>query len=793
MILLADCMMKLYLCLILAAGTGLCLPAFAQPVTETLSGRVLAADGEVLPGAVLVLDRINKNAVSDESGRFTIRGIRPGTYELRVSMMGYKPFTKSVLIRTGRTNEVNITLDPEQVSLREVVIAGKSQVQQAREQAFNVAAIDVKKLYNSSSDLNQILNRSTGIRVREDGGLGSNFTFSLNGFSGRQVKFFLDGIPMDNFGSSLTLNNIPANLVERVEIYKGVVPVTLGSDALGGAVNIITNQSSRSYLDASYTYGSFNTHRAALTGRYHDVEKGFLVNGNLFHNYSDNSYKVDVEIPDPNTGKVNGLTRVKRFHDAYRSSTLMVEAGVTGRKYADKLLIGLTVSGNRKEVQTASIMNIVVGQAHSTDRTLMPSLKYVKENLFTKGMSLSAQASYNEGRVTTIDTSSRKYDWSGHYVVRTDPNLGEISGGKSHFTYSDKTAMAVANLGYEAGENSSFSFNYTQINFRRQGDDLYDKNATFKQPNILDKKVMGASYKINLLDSRWSTSVFAKYFILNTYTYNWDASVKISAQNAKPGYGIATTYHVAPSAQVKASFENTYRMPESVEIVGDGISILRNTGLLPEESANVNLGILFNHTYGKHLVMAEAGGTYRNIHNLIRQQLTGLVTQYINQQSAASTGFETDLKYHYNNLVNVGVNLTYQNLINTTKYENGSSVVSDVYKDRIPNTPYLYGNFDAGIHFKKAGFKDGHLTVNFWTSFVERYFLYWPSLGSSGTKLDIPRQVVHNAGITYAFLGDRYNISLECRNLADTKAYDNFRLQKPGRALYLKLRYFIKS
>ncbi len=786
-------MSKLYRWLILVIAIACCMPGFTQSVTGSLSGHVLSADGEALPGAVVTLAGADKNAVSEEKGTFTIPGVRPGSYELRVTMLGYKPLSKSVSVTAGRTTELEVRLEPDQVSLKEVVVAGKNQVQQAREQAFNVAAIDVKKLYNSSSDMNQILNRSTGIRIREDGGLGSNFTFSLNGFSGKQVKFFLDGVPMDNFGSSLTLNNIPANLVERVEIYKGVVPVTLGSDALGGAVNIITNQTNRSYLDASYTFGSFNTHRAALTGRYHDIERGFLVNGNLFHNYSDNSYKVDVEIPDPNTGKVNGLTKVRRFHDAYRSSTLMLEAGVTGKKFADRLMIGLTVSGNRKEVQTASIMNIVVGQAHSTDKTLMPSLKYLKENLFIKGLSLSAQASYNEGRVTTIDTSSRKYDWSGNYVVRTDPNLGEISGGKTHFTYSDKTAIGVANLGYEAGENSSFSFNYTQINFRRQGTDLYDKNATFKQPNILDKKVMGASYKINLLDSRWSTSVFAKYFILNTYTYNWDASVKIAAHNSKPGYGIATTYHVSPSAQLKASFENTYRMPESTEIVGDGISIIRNPGLLPEESTNVNLGILFNHAYGKHLVMLEAGGTYRNIHNLIRQQLAGLVTQYINQQSAASTGFETDLKYNYNNFINVGANLTYQNLINTTKYEKGASVVSDVYKDRIPNTPYLYGNFDAGIHFKNAGFKDGNLTINFWTSFVERYFLYWPSLGSSSTKLDIPRQVVHNAGITYAFSDNRYNLSLECRNLADAKVYDNFRLQKPGRALYLKLRYFIKS
>jgi len=70
----------------------------------------------------------------------------------------------------------------------------------------------------------------------------------LNGFSGNQVRFFLDGVPMDNFGSSFQINNIPINFAERVEVYKGVVPIWLGSDALGGAVNIITGNKYRNYI-----------------------------------------------------------------------------------------------------------------------------------------------------------------------------------------------------------------------------------------------------------------------------------------------------------------------------------------------------------------------------------------------------------------------------------------------------------------------------------------------------------------------------------------------------------------
>src|SRR5699024_7385342 len=126
-----------------------------------------------------------------------------------------------------------------------------------------------------------------------DGGLGSETHFSLNGFSGNQVKFFIDGLPMSSYGGSFNLSSIPVNAIDRVEIYNGVVPVQLGSDALGGAVNIITNQSDN-FLDASYTFGSFNTHRASLNGAYTNKESGFTVRGNLGLNYSDNDYNVKV-------------------------------------------------------------------------------------------------------------------------------------------------------------------------------------------------------------------------------------------------------------------------------------------------------------------------------------------------------------------------------------------------------------------------------------------------------------------------------------------------------------------
>lgn len=74
--------------------------------------------------------------------------------------------------------------------------------------------------------------------------------------------------------SAFGLNNIPAGLAKRVEVYKGVVPIELGGDALGGAINIVTDDSRRTRVNASYSFGSFNTHKTNVYAE-HTTKKGF--------------------------------------------------------------------------------------------------------------------------------------------------------------------------------------------------------------------------------------------------------------------------------------------------------------------------------------------------------------------------------------------------------------------------------------------------------------------------------------------------------------------------------------
>lgn len=237
------------------------LGGHAQQPSNFYKGLV-RSNGQPVPDASVKIDK-KKTIRADENGAFTFSGVSGSSVDVSVSALGFQHLRQALTL--GKAGVVyTFSMQGRETAIDEVSVLGFTPVKEVNRQAYNVTAIDATKLYNTTMNIANALDRVAGVRVRESGGVGSNFNLSLNGFSGNHVRYFIDGIPMDNMGSSFQINNIPINLAERVEVYKGVVPIWLGSDALGGAINIVTSMKPRNFVDASYSYGSFNTHRTVV-------------------------------------------------------------------------------------------------------------------------------------------------------------------------------------------------------------------------------------------------------------------------------------------------------------------------------------------------------------------------------------------------------------------------------------------------------------------------------------------------------------------------------------------------
>jgi hypothetical protein len=428
----------------------------------------------------------------------------------------------------------------------------------------------------------------------------------------------------------------------------------------------------------------------------------------------------------------------------------------------------------------------------------MPTLKYQVKDLFTKGLNINVSGNINLGEEQTIDTVNRVYNWLGDYIQRE--GLGG-EGGRSLLKIRNNSGIATANITYSLGERHSFMLNNTFNTFnRKQSDELVPTSLLYQQPRKSQRNVLGLGYKFDY-NEKWTTSLFLKeYFLKTKYTQSYNPSgnagdiayQEYNDNRTNLGYGAATSYYLRQNLQIKASFEKTYRLPTPDEIFGSpNDNIEGNTALKPESSNNLNAGVSYQTNFNKvNALTFDVNFMYRNSNDFIRTTFNNNQnkTLTLNQDSVNNYGVDGEIRYSYRNRFTAGVNMTYQNLRNMTKYEPEQNYVSDYYKDRMPNIPFFFGNTDATVFFYDVFKKGNNLSVGYNLLYVHAYYLYWPSRGAE--KFDIPDQFNHELNAVYTFADGKYNIGVECKNVLDNKLYDNFSLQKPSRAFYIKFRYF---
>lgn len=792
---------RLYLVLILFIYP---LFFFGQNTSVRVSGIISDTESRKIEFATIGFEGTGYAAASNEKGEYEFYAPQ-GEYKLVVSAVGYKSIARTIELRNGENQVINVEVEESNNTLEEVIITGKSSVQMINQSAYNVVAIDAKLLHNTTLDLNHALDRISGVRVRENGGVGSSSVFSLNGFSGRQVKFFIDGVPMENFGSSFQINNIPINLAERIEVYKGVVPISFGADALGGAVNIVTTKNAGKFIDASYSFGSFNTHKSYLNFGY-TFKSGFMIQMNAYQNYSDNDYKITTDIVDFNTGKHSEDVKVKRFHDNYHNETVIANVGWVNKSFADRLMVGVILGKNKSDIQTGARMrDFVYGDRFTRGNTIMPTLQYSKRDLLLKGLDVNLSGNFNFGYEQVVDTVARQYNWLGEYIEKPRPGSEQ---SRTMAKDKDNLGIFTGNFNYRINEKHTITINNVYNTFNRKiKNEIDPTNDRYSQPRITKKNIIGLGYKFDYNDA-WSSSVFVKQFHqktsfseTSTGSGGWGTTeyTPIHKTHDEWGYGIASAYFVTESLQLKASYEKGLRMPGNTELFGqEGENLEGNSTLRPEISHNLNLGATYSTGLnGIHGFIVDGAFLYRDTRDFIRQTQTtnGDKTRMENQDKVKNVGFNGELRYSYKSLLTANVNMTYQNIRNNTKYSaNGDGTKeSNTYKDRLPNIPYLFGNFDCNLHFRNLVQKASSLIINYNVLYVHEYYLFWPSIGQSSTKRNISTQVSHDIGATYTMKNGRYNVSFECRNILDEDIYDNFSLQKPGRNFSIKFRYFFNK
>lgn len=788
------------------------LQAYSQ--TGVLTGTLKFEDKKPVAFATVHIVSLKKYGLTDEQGKFTIQDIPHGTYQAEISSIEAERTSFEFTLSSDQYKHTQTLKRAGDTELNEVLIEGESFKTETEKTGFAVNVIETKKASLQSLQTNDLLNRSVGVKVRQNGGLGSSVNYNLNGMSGNSVRVFIDGIPISTYGDSYSLNSIPPSLIERIEIYKGVIPAHLADDALGGAINVILKKGAKSNISASLSYGSFNTQQANINGMYRNERTGFTVQGSAFYNYSDNDYEVwgkFVRNILPN-GRYE-YVRAKRFNDAYKSMGGRVSIGFTNVRWADQFLLGFNASDDYNEIQHGNYMTIPYMGRFTESSALAFNLDYQKSNFLVKGLSVNLNAISSERKQVVNDTVKWNYNWFGEKSIGLNGNpILRPSGaqqGEPTLNHINRNILSArGGLTYDINSNHRIVFSQFHYAIDRTQQDFMktEIERNFIGTRDLEKNISALAYELKAFDSRFSSNLFGKYYqqkidrmdpVLEVVNgENLVSEDKANSNRNTTGYGLATSYKIIPTVALLVSAEKAVRMPSENEIFGSpGENIIENLGIKPEISNNLNVGFRTGpFTKDDHSLSIYASGFIRDTKDKIVRRINPRLNDAVqtdpfeNLGKTKSIGFETEINYSFKNNLTFLVNLSRFNSVFNQQYDPNGNQYS-YYNRQLPNEPFFTINSTVQYAFKNLIQSASILNVYYNFSFADRFYTTWLEIEDFRT----PRQFIQDIGVNYAFPNKRFVISADLRNIFNKQAYDNFAVQKPGRAFYLKLNYTLNN
>jgi len=781
--------------------------SFAQ--TNIISGIIKFENGKPVPDATVVIKNTNKHTLTDDKGKFDFSNIEFGKYEIEVIAIGTKRKSFHVHFKNDY-KPITLTVEPDEFHLKEVLVSANTKKKEIETKGFAVNVVEVQDAAMQSIQTNELIDRAAGVRIRQDGGLGSHIHYNINGMTGNSVKIFIDGVPATNYGQSFSLNSIPPAMIERIEIYKGVVPGHLSDDALGGAINVILKQNKKTVLNTSYSYGSFNTHQYNINGS-HRTKDGLTVNASGFYNYSDNDYEVwgeEITFRDYD-GTVTSNQKAKRFHDAFRSYGIKADIGWTDVKWADKFSIGGVFSDDRKEIQNGVTLQRVFGDRHSKRNAKIATLTYNKKDFFLQGLSLKVDASYSHLKTQVIDSVGIMYDWRGPILYPDGTPVmytsgSELGSQKTAEINTDKTFVVRANIGYQINNSNTIYINYLFNNFDRGVSDEFLPLGLQLLQNTRDlqKYIATLTYENVSFSDKLRTNIFYKYYnqkVTSNEPYQvtstpaaYDVTKNVKKEDYH-SYGGAVSYALLPKLYLMGSVERAIRFPNEREIFGNVATNLNPGNVNAERSFNVNIGVnLGAYTFNSHSIRLNTSLFYRDTKGMIREAMTpgnSGTSYYENLEDVLTKGIDAEIIYNYNNKVNLAFNISKFDVLFNTKY-NKEGAEYLFYRQQIRNEPSFKYNANASYYHNSLFLKNSVASIYYNISYVNSFLRNWSNVGL--TNLDrIPTQFSNDIGVMYTFPSKKITVSCDAKNIFNRQIYDNFGLQKPGRAFYGKITYNI--
>ncbi len=688
----------------------------------------------------------------------------------------------------------------KEVAFDTVTVVGTDEFEELKKSGYPITVIDPAKFAPRAMSVSDLLDRVPGIKVRRTGGLGSTTRISIRGLEGKRVKVYIDGSPLNAPDGSFAVDDIPIHFIERIEVYKGVVPARFGGDGLGGAVNVVIVELPPTYADVFYTLGSYNQHRGHLLAKTYFEELGIEWGAAVLGQFAKNDYEMPL---------AEGGTHVRdhdRFHQLLAATVFSFK-----KLYFDDLELELVYIKNGKEIQgipgytgdsQAAVRN--VQHARTWSHIWLVATHADKENFLIENLDLMHGFAFPYLYSGLIDKSETVYDFEGNSYP-SPSGSGEVGMGPNDSKDRRFDIRDRINLNYQIipalALNLNNQFQYTN---NTPEDKLADAVAGYPitpQPGSLIISVTGLSAEISLFDDRWFTVVGGKHYFFSSKGYETelypDQDLFVPpdpVRNTNHGFGanLATRFKITEPFLLKASYEHGQRMPTGDELFGNGFEIKTAPDLLPEKSDNFVGGFYFEKQFGEGRrridIKLESDVFLMYIDDMIR--LGGLlVKNYANVDKAKIWGVDGEVQLELTQYFYTYFNWTYQDIRNEGEFVPGTTQPNYLKGKRLPNMPSYFFNWGAEVTLfdlygswaapsEIALFYDGSHVAEFLYEYEVSEF----------QKRRVPSLTTHDAGFQFSFSDKRYCLSASMLNITDEQRYDLYNQPLPGRIFKLALR-----
>jgi len=218
-----------------------------------IKGHIINSKGEHLPYASVIVEGTTLGTITNESGHFSMSGLKEGEYIVQANSLGYKPQSIKIKLEAGETRELTFRLTEDVLNMEEVVVTGDRTGTPRKESSVIVNSLKPKLFESTQSvTLSEGLQFSPGLRVENSCQNCGFAQVRMNGMEGPYSQILINSRPIfSGLAGVYGLELIPSNMIERVEVIRGGGSALYGSNAIAGTINLILKDP----INDSYEFG----------------------------------------------------------------------------------------------------------------------------------------------------------------------------------------------------------------------------------------------------------------------------------------------------------------------------------------------------------------------------------------------------------------------------------------------------------------------------------------------------------------------------------------------------------